>query len=172
MSTSIERLHPYRRLRRLIMQYHVVTEGRANRLDRLQLRDRSTYGLDWVVFYASSDADAIRQWEQFKAGIHLRQAELEDQAAKYRGAAEGYAPPWQAEREVVAAEAAERIRAEQSVLRERAADLDAVRHDLEAIATPAPAAIRPRRRAATSSKKRRPSTSVKTAKKRGSKKAR
>jgi hypothetical protein len=154
------------------MQYYVVTEGRANRLDQLRLRDRSTYGLDWMVFYASSAPDGIRQWEQFKAGTHLHQAELEDQAAKYRVATQGYAPPWQAEREVVAAEAAERIRAEQSVLRARAADLDAVRHDLEAIATPAPAAIRPRRRAATSSKKRRPLTSAKTAKKRASKKAR
>ena len=154
------------------MQYHVVTEGRANRLDRLQLRDRSTYGLDWMVFYASSDADAIRQWEQFKSGIHLRQPELEDQAAKYRLAAEGYAPPWQAEREVVAAEAAERVRAEQSVLRQRAAGLDAVRQDLEEIAAPAPGAIRPRRRAATSSEKRRRSTSAKTAKKRAKKKAR
>jgi len=109
------------------MRYYVVTEGRANRLDLLQLRDRATYGLDWMVFYASSAADGIRQWEQFKAGTHLRQAELEDQAATYRVATLGYAPPWQAEREVVAAEAAGRIRAEQRVLRERAADLDAVR---------------------------------------------
>jgi hypothetical protein len=154
------------------MQYYVVTEGRANRLDLLQLRDRTTYGLDWMVFYASSAADGIRQWEQFKAGTHLRQDELEDHAAKYRVAAKGYAPPWQAEREVVAAEAADRVRAEQSILREKAAALDAVRQDLEAIAAPAPAAIRPRRRAATSSTKRRHSTSAKPAKKRSSKKAR
>jgi hypothetical protein len=157
---------------RAAMQYYVVTEGRANRLDLLQLRDRSTYGLDWMVYYASSAADGIRQWEQFKAGTHLRQDELEDQAAKYRIAAKGYAPPWQAEREVVAAEAADRVRAEQSVLRERAADLDAVRQELEEIAAPAPAAIRPRRRAATSSKKRGHSTSAKTDKKRAPKKAR
>ena len=154
------------------MQYYTVTEGRANRLDLLRLRDRSTYGLDWMVFYASSNPDAIRQWEQFKSGAHLRQAELEAEAARYRAAAQGYAPPWQAEREVVAAEAADRVRAEQSVLRERAADLDAVRQELEEIAAPAPAAIRPRRRAATSSKKRRHSTSARTDKKRASKKAR
>jgi hypothetical protein len=153
------------------MQYYVVTEGHANRLDRLQLRDRSTYGLDWMVFYASSDADAIRQWEQFKSVRHLRQAELEAGAARYRTATHSYAPPWQAEREVVAAEVADRIRAEQSVLREREADLDAVRRDLEEIAAEAPAAIRPRGRAATSSRKRQ-STSAKTAKKRASKKAR
>jgi hypothetical protein len=136
------------------VQYYTVTEGWANRLDLLRLRNRSTYGLDWMVFYASSSADAIRQWEQFKSGTHLRQGELEAEAAQYRAAAQGYAPPWQAEREVLAAEAAKRIRAEQSLLRAREAELDAMRHDLENIATPAPA-IRPRRRAATSSKQRR-----------------
>ena len=153
------------------MQYYVVTEGRANRLDQLRLRDRSTYGLDWMVFYASSNPDAIRQWEQFKSGAHLRQAELEAEAARYRAAAHGYAPPWQAEREVVAAEAAERVRAEQSALRTREAVLDAVRQDLEETATPAPA-IRPRRRGATSSKQGgRTSASAKPAKS-GSRKAR
>lgn len=153
------------------MRYYTVTEGRANRLDLLRLRDRSTYGLDWMVFYASSDPDAIRQWEQFKSGSHLRQAELEAEAAQYRAVSQGYAPPWQAEREVVAAEAAERIRAEQRALRAREADLDAVRQNLEDIATPAPA-IRPRRRVTTSSKqRRRSSTSVKSTK-RGGRKAR
>jgi hypothetical protein len=151
------------------MRYYTVTEGRANRLDRLRLRDRSTYGLDWMVLYATSNADAIRQWEQFKSATHLRQAELEAEAAQYRAASQGYAPPWQVEREVVAAEAAERVRAEQSALRAREVELDAVRQDLEEIATPA--AIRPRREA-TSSRKRRRSTSAKTAKKRASKKAR
>jgi hypothetical protein len=146
------------------VQYYTVTEGRANRLDHLRLRDRSTYGLDWMVFYASSNPDAIRQWEQFKSGAHLRQAELEAEAAKYRAGAEGYAPVWQAEREVVAAEAAKRVRAEQSALRAREAALDAVRQDLEETATPAPS-IRLRRRAATSSKQgRRTSTSSKPTK--------
>ena len=146
------------------MQYYTVTEGRANRLDLLRLRDRSTYGLDWMVFYASSNPDALRQWEQFRAGAHLRQAELEAEATRYRAVAQGYAPPWQAEREVVAAEAAKRVRAEQSVLRAREAELDAVRQDLEEIATPAPS-VRPRRRAATPSKQaRRTSSSTKPAK--------
>ena len=153
------------------MRYYTVTEGRANRLDLLRLRDRSTYGLDWMVFYASSNPDALRQWEQFKSGAHLRQAELEAEAARYRVATHGYAPPWQAEREVVAAEATERVRAEQSALRAREKELDAVRQDLEETATPAPA-IRPRRRAATpATKRRRTSPSAKLAKS-GARKAR
>jgi hypothetical protein len=153
------------------VRYYTVTEGRANRLDRLRLRDRSTYGLDWMVLYATSNADAIRQWEQFKSGTHLRQDEMEAEAAQYRAASQGYAAPWQAEREVVANEAAERVRVEQSALRAREAELNAVRRDLEEIATPAPA-IRPRRRRAPSAKRRGRSTSAKTAKKRASKKAR
>jgi hypothetical protein len=128
------------------VQYYVVTEGRANLLDRLQLRDRSTYGLDWMVFYASSAADGIRQWEQFQSGAHLEQDELQAEAAKYRAASTGYAPAWQAEREVVAAEAASRVRAEQSVLRERQAKLDAARQDLEQITATASVSSRPRRR--------------------------
>jgi hypothetical protein len=146
------------------VQYYTVTEGRANRLDLLRLRDRSTYGLDWMIFYASSNPDAIRQWEQFKSGAHLRQAELEAEAAKYRAGTEGYAPVWQAERGVVAAEAAKRVRAEQRVLRAREAELDAVRQDLEEIATPAPS-VRPRGRAATPTKQaRRTPSSAKSAK--------
>jgi hypothetical protein len=114
-----------------------------------------------MVFYASSNPDAIRQWEQFKSGAHLRQTELEAEAAQYRATAHGYAPPWQAEREVVAAGAAKRVRAEQSALRAHEAVLDAVRQDLEETATPAPAS-RPGRRAATPSKQaRRPSSSAK-----------
>ena len=116
------------------------------------------------------DYEPYEPYEPFK--VHSKQAEIEAEASQYRAATAGFAPPWQAEREVVAAEAADRVRAEQSILREKAAALDAVRQDLEAIAAPAPAAIRPRRRAATSSTKRRHSTSAKTAKKRASKKAR
>jgi hypothetical protein len=153
------------------VRYYTVTEGRANRLDQLRLRDRSTYGLDWIVVYATSNPDAIRQWEQFKSGTHLRQADLEAEAVQYRAASLGYAPPWQAEREVVAAEAAEHVRAEQRVLRAREAELDAVRQEFEEIATPAPA-IRPRRSAATSSRKRQRSTNAKRAKQRASKKPR
>ena len=153
------------------MRYYTVTEGRANRLDLLRLRDRSTYGLDWMVFYASSNPDALRQWEQFKSGAHLRQTELEAEAAQYRATAHGYAPPWQAEREVVAAEAAEGVRAEQSALRARAAALESVRQDLKATAIPAPA-IRPRRRAATPSKQTPRTSSSAKPDKSGARKAR
>jgi hypothetical protein len=154
------------------VRYYTVTEGRANRLDQLRLRDRSTYGLDWIVVYATSNPDAIRQWEQFKSGTHLRQADLEAEAAQYRAASLGYAPPWQAEREVVAAEAAERVRAEQSALRERQAALDVVSQDLQQIAAAAPAPVRPRRRAAASSKPaQRTPTSAKPTK-RGARKTR
>jgi hypothetical protein len=138
------------------VQYYVVTKGRANLLDRLQLRDRATYGLDWMVFYASSAADGIRQWEEFQSGAHLEQDELQNEAAKYRAATRGYAPAWQAEREVVAAEAAGRVRAEQRVLRERQAHLDAARQDLEQIAATASVSSRQRRRVtgATTPKRR------------------
>jgi hypothetical protein len=151
------------------VRYYTVTEGRANRLDQLQLRNRSTYGLDWMVFYASSDADALRQWEQLKSGTHLRQAELEAEAARYRAAAHGYAPPWQAEREVVAAEAVERVRAEQRALRARVADLDAVRQDLEEIARPATGSRRGR---ATSPKQRRRTSASAKPSKNGARRAR
>jgi hypothetical protein len=141
------------------VQYYTVTEGRANRLDLLRLRDRSAFGLNWMVFYASSNPDAIRQWEQFKSGTHLRQAELEAEAAKYRAGTEGYAPAWQAEREVVATRAARRVRTEQIALQARETELDAVRRDLEDIATPAPT-IRSRRRPATSEQRRRTSSTA------------
>ena len=84
------------------MRYYVVAEGRARRLDRLNLRDRSTYGLDWMVFYASSAGDALRQWEQFKAGTHIGQEDLELEAARYREGRPGYVPAWEAESQAVA----------------------------------------------------------------------
>src|SRR5262245_22778214 len=140
------------------MQYYVVTEGRANFIDRLQLRDRSTYGLDWMVFYASSADDGIRQWSVYKAGTHSRQAALEAEAAEYRAATSGYAPAWEAEREAIAMEAADRLRAvedEQSLLREKQADLELERRSLRRIAAAAPTLTRARRRAASSSSKAR-----------------
>lgn len=93
------------------MQYYVVTEGRANVLDRLRLRDRSTYGLDWMVYDAGSAGEGIRQWNLYKAGTHPQQAELEAEGAQYRAATSGYAPAWKAEREAIAVEAAGRLRA-------------------------------------------------------------
>lgn len=87
------------------MLYYVVAEGRARTLDRLNLRDRATYGLDWMVFYASSARDALRQWEQFKAGTHIGQEDLELEATQYREGRPGYFVTWEAESEAVASKA-------------------------------------------------------------------
>jgi hypothetical protein len=121
----------------MAMMYYTVTEGRANVLDRLNLRDRSTYGLDWIVLPATSAPDAVRQWRLYKAGTHPQHPELEAEAAQYRMATAGYAPVWQAERDVIAAEAAERLRdvkAQQKALRMAHAELEVVRRDLQRIA--------------------------------------
>ncbi len=136
------------------MLYYVVTEGRANILDRLNLRNRSTYGLDWMVFYASTARDSVRQWTLYKAGTHPRQADLEAEAAGYRAATAGYAPAWEAEREVIAVDAADRLHAvetEQGVLSDAQADLDAPRKGLRRIAAAAPDPLRPRRRSSSAS---------------------
>ena len=134
------------------MQYYVVTEGRANVLDRLRLRDRSTYGLDWMVFDAGSAGEGIRQRNLYKAGTHPQQAELEAEGAQYRAATSGYAPAWKAEREAIAVEAAGRLRAveaEQRLLREKQAD----RRSLRRVAAAAPTPTRTRRRVVASSSK-------------------
>ena len=134
------------------MMYYVVTEGRANALDRLNLRDRSAYGLDWLVFYASSNADALRQWALYKEGRHSKQAELEVEAAKYRAATAGFAPTWEAERQAIAVDAADRlhaVEAEQDVLSDAQADLEVARKGLRRIAAAAPGALKPRRPAAS-----------------------
>jgi hypothetical protein len=128
------------------MLYYTVTEGRANVLDRMNLRDRSTYGLDWMVLSASAARDALRQWELYKAGTHPRQDDLEAEAAQYRAGTAGYAPAWEAERDAIAVEASERLRAvesEQTALREAQADLEVVRRHLRRIARPGPG-TRPR----------------------------
>jgi len=135
------------------MMYYVVTEGRANALDRLHLRDRATYGLDWMVFYASSARDAVRQWTLYKTGTHPRQANLEAEAAEYRAAAAGFAPAWQSEREAIAVDAADRlhaVEAEQAALRNAQADLDVLRKGLRQMAAAAPGPPRPRRSSAAS----------------------
>ena len=137
------------------MQYYVVTEGRANVLDRLRLRDRSTYGLDWMVFDAGSAGEGIRQRNLYKAGTHPQQAELEAEGAQYRAATSGYAPAWKAEREAIAVEAAGRLRAveaEQRLLREKQAD----RRSLRRVAAAAPTPTRTRRRVVASSSKEAP----------------
>jgi hypothetical protein len=133
----------------MTMLYYVVTEGRANVLDRLNLRDRSTYGVDWMVFYASSARDGVRQWNLYKAGMHSRQAELEAEAIQYRVATAGYAPPWEAEPEVVGMDAARRLGAvetEQKIMRDAQADLNLLRKGLRRVAAAAPEPLRPRRR--------------------------
>ena len=132
----------------MAMMYYVVTEGRANALDRLNLRDRSTYGLNWMAFYASSNADALRQWARYKEGRHSKQAELEAEAAQYRAATAGFAPPWEAEREAIALDAADRlhtVEAQQEVLRDAQADLEVAQKDLRRVAAAAPGARKRRR---------------------------
>jgi hypothetical protein len=125
------------------MQYYVVTQGRANILDRLSLRDRTTYGVDWMAFYASSNRDALRQWDLFKAGTHHLQSKLEAEAARYRAAEAGYAPVWEAERDAVAEDAKQdlvsSLAVEKQVLRETQAKIALDREALRQLA-PAKAA--------------------------------
>jgi hypothetical protein len=135
--------------------YYTVTEGRARTLDRLNLRDRATYGLDWMVFEATSAADAVRQWNRFKAGNHVRQAELELEASSYRTAVPGYAVPWEAESEAVGLHAASElpaINARREALREEQTELDQTRRTLLRLAKPAAEAAGP----AASKRPRRP----------------
>jgi hypothetical protein len=137
------------------MLYYTVTEGRARALDRLNLRDRATYGVDWMVFEATSAADAVRQWNRFKAGNHVRQAELELEASSYRTAIPGYAAPWEAESEAVGLRAASElpaINARREMLREEQAELDQARRALHRLAQPAAEAAG----RATSKRRRRP----------------
>jgi hypothetical protein len=122
------------------MLYYTVTEGRARALDRLNLRDRATYGVDWMVFEATSAADAVRQWQRFKVGNHVRQADLELEASSYRTAVPGYAAPWEAESEAVGLRAAgelSAIEARSEMLREEQAELDETRQALVRLVKPA-----------------------------------
>ena len=115
------------------MLYYTVTEGRARALDRLNLRDRATHGLDWIVLEATNARDAVRQWRLFKAGTRPRQSELEAEAARYRAAAPSYAAPWEAEAEAVGLRAADAVRAldaRSQELREEQADLEKTRQTL------------------------------------------
>lgn len=137
------------------MLYYTVTEGRARTLDRLNLRDRATYGLDWMVFEATSAADAVRQWNRFKAGNHVRQAELELEASSYRTGVSGYAAPWEAESEAVGLRAASElpvIDARREALFEERAELDQTRRTRRRLAKPVAEAAVP----ATSKRRRRP----------------
>src|SRR5262245_56671535 len=78
--------------------YYVVTEGRARMLDRVDLRDRASYGVDWIVLQASSSRDALRQWSLLKPGIHPTQGEIELETERYRTDTPGFLPIWEAER--------------------------------------------------------------------------
>jgi hypothetical protein len=150
--------------------YYTVTEGRARALDRLNLRDRATYGLDWMVLEATNARDAVRQWQLFKAGTHPRQGELEAEAARYRVAAPGgYAAPWEAEAEAVGLRAADTVRAldaRSQELREEQADLEKTRQSLTRLTRLTPGASAgavPKRKAPARAKTRRS-----TVKKKGS----
>jgi hypothetical protein len=110
------------------MLYYVVTEGRARTLDRLNLRDRATYGLDWMVFYASSPPDSLRQWEQFKAGTHIRQAELELEAMSYRERRPEFIAAWEAESQAVAMHTVEDVEARLRVLEAERVELIRLRN--------------------------------------------
>src|SRR5262249_19086495 len=78
--------------------YYVVTEGRARMLDRVDLRDRASYGVDWIVLKASSPRDALRQWSLLKQGVHPTQGEIELETERYRTDTPGFLPIWEAER--------------------------------------------------------------------------
>ena len=73
--------------------YYTVTQGRARTLERLNLLDRSTYGIDWIVLDAMTARDALRHWGLFKAGTHPFQGALELEAARYRTNAPATCPP-------------------------------------------------------------------------------
>jgi hypothetical protein len=92
-----------------------------------------------MVFEATSVADAVRQWEQFKAGNHVRQADLELEASSYRTAVPGYATPWEAESEAVGLRAAGElpaIEARTQALREEQPELDQTRQALIRLVKP------------------------------------
>jgi hypothetical protein len=113
--------------------YYVVSEGRARVLDRLNVRDRGTYGVDWIVFPATSSRDAVRQWRLFKAGTHPRQGELELEVSRYRARQPDYAPVWEAEPDVIASQAARDlavVEAQQDALAQEQAALEDVRENL------------------------------------------
>jgi hypothetical protein len=109
-----------------------------------------------MVLYASSARDALHQWELYKAGSHTRQVDLEAEATQYRGGTAGYTPAWEAERDAMAVDAEERLRAvetEQRALREAQAELDVVGHSLRRLARPRSGTRRRPRRSASASPK-------------------
>jgi hypothetical protein len=148
------------------MLHYIVTEGRARVLDRLNLRDRATYGHDWMVLYARTARDALRQWRLFKAGTHPQQGELELEVTRYRLQEAGYTAVWEAETEAIASKAAQAVEdldARRAELKEEQAVLDD-RRDILARAARLDRRTPARRR---TSKKQRPATgSAQSAKRR------
>jgi hypothetical protein len=133
------------------MMYYSVTEGRARLLDRLNVRDRASYGVDWMVLEGRSARDALHHWRLFKAGTHPRQDELELEVAAYRAQTGGSTVPWEAEADAVGVRArAERARVEARRQELRAADagLRQTARALDELAQAAapPASARPARR--------------------------
>jgi hypothetical protein len=122
--------------------YYTVTEGRARLLERLNLRDRSTYGVDWMVLDASHARDAVRQWGSFKAGTHPLQGALEAQAASYRTSVPGYVPAWNAESEIVSSDIDRTLGA----LDEQRRELDELQARLRAVRSTVLGGAGPRRR--------------------------
>jgi hypothetical protein len=108
--------------------YYTITEGRARLLDRLNLRDRATYGVDWMVLEGRSARQALHNWQLFQAGTHPRQGELELEAVNYRNHADGCTTPWEAEAEALGLRAA----AERAAVRARRQELRAVDAGLRA----------------------------------------
>jgi hypothetical protein len=145
------------------MLYYIVAEGRARTLDRLNLRDRATYGLDWMVFYASTAQDALRQWEQFKAGTHIGQADLELEASRYRERRPEFVTAWEAESQAIASKEAgtlEDIEARLRVLESEREQLIKLRTELkqaarEVVTGPARGKVTSRSRSKGSPKRRR-----------------
>jgi hypothetical protein len=129
--------------------YYTVTQGRARALERLNLLDRSTYGIDWIVLDASTARDALRQWGLFKAGTHPFQGALELEVARYRTNAPGYVPAWEAESEVVSSDIERTIgavAAQRRELDELQARLDDLRGEVFGEPRPRSRARRSRRR--------------------------
>jgi hypothetical protein len=129
--------------------YYTVTQGRARTLERLNLLDRSTYGIDWIVLDASTARDALRQWGSFKAGTHPFQGALELEVARYRTNAPGYLPAWAAESAIVSSDIDRTlgaVDAQRRELEELQAHLDDIRSAVLGDLAPRAPARRPRRR--------------------------
>ena len=129
--------------------YYTVTQGRARTLERLNLLDRSTYGIDWIVLDAMTARDALRHWGLFKAGTHPFQGALELEVARYRTNAPGYVPAWEAESAIVSSDidrTIDAVDAQRQELDDLQAHLDDIRSAVLGDPAPRSRARRPHRR--------------------------